>query len=131
MPEVMTAKEAIERSKAASKMEQEAVIKASEAAEVERSLSTLRNQLKNKREALRKVQQKEGFERLRARAIEFNFSIDKVVDWLAEMREISRQIGSSDFQPLTVTSDERELMYCSILSSVIRIRTRPAVLQEK
>jgi hypothetical protein len=80
-----------------------------------------RTELKVLRDEARSQQQAEAFEQLKSKASRFNSLIDEAMAELEQMRELRKVAGSGTFE---VVSDIQEIPYCSISSSIVRIRRR-------
>ena len=84
------------------------------------------SELKTLQQERRSQQQTEAFEQLKSKASRFNSLIDEAMAELEQMREFAKVVGSGKFE---VVSDIREMPYCSITSSIVRIRRRFDVRQ--
>ena len=78
------------------------------------------------RQQQRRQQQEEAFEKLKSKAEGFNSLIDEVMGHLQEMRSLAKVAGSGKFE---VVADIREMPYCSITASSVKIRRRVDVRQ--
>ncbi len=83
-------------------------------------------ELDDLRQEQRSQQQEEAFERLKSKAEMFNQLIDKVMGQLQEMRSLALVAGSGRFE---VVADIREMPYCSITASSVKIRRRVDIRQ--
>lgn len=110
---------------------QQAARKEVEVAAVEQALTTLKARLRIAEEAKAKLKRDAGFEDLKLRAKKFNALVDEAVEVLEEMKKISRETSTREYNPFVITGDPNELLYCSISDPIIRVRRRPDVIRDR
>ena len=78
---------------------------------------------------LRQLRQQQGFESLTALALKLNDTTDRLIELLAKMEQLNRELRANNFNPLTVDVTMTKLPYYDVLIKTIRVRNRSSVIQ--
>ena len=65
---------------------------------------------------LRQLRQQQDFEALTALALKLNDTADRLIELLAKMEQLNREIRVNNFNPLTVDVTMNKLPYCDVLT---------------